>query len=137
MHLNKEKASHCQVKPEESHAHTSRSPTVSTLHKSNAQDETRYAVHMDVRLPVQPSAGIMSAGRQKIVSHFRYYRALLIKWHMNSLVSEAVVLLLSGQWQFPELARFDGVTRGATCSVFASSDDATGPGAIPVPASSA
>ncbi|XP_062218009.1 uncharacterized protein LOC133918253 isoform X2 [Phragmites australis] len=71
MHLNKEKAPQNQVKPEEiSHTHTSRSPNSSTLHKNNAQDETFYAVHFNVRLPVQPSTGIcdMSAGRQKMVS---------------------------------------------------------------------
>ncbi|XP_062229811.1 uncharacterized protein LOC133927279 isoform X2 [Phragmites australis] len=38
MHLNKEKASQNQVKPEESsHIRTSRSPNGSTLHKNNAQ----------------------------------------------------------------------------------------------------
>ncbi|XP_062224273.1 uncharacterized protein LOC133922801 isoform X2 [Phragmites australis] len=70
MHLNKEKASQNQVKPEEmSHIRTSRSPNGSTLHKNNAQDDTFYAVHFDVRLPVQPSTGVcdMSAGRLKIV----------------------------------------------------------------------
>ncbi|KAK3152005.1 hypothetical protein QOZ80_2BG0153130 [Eleusine coracana subsp. coracana] len=74
MHLDKEKATHCQVKPEErSHIQTSsRSPTGSTLHKSNAEDQTCYPMHVDVRLPVQqPSTGIcgnMSGGRQKTVS---------------------------------------------------------------------
>ncbi|KAK3155868.1 hypothetical protein QOZ80_2AG0099680 [Eleusine coracana subsp. coracana] len=73
MQLDKEKASHCLIKPEErSRIQTSRSPTGSTLHKSNAQDEACYAIHVDVRLPVQqPSTGIcgnMSAGRQKTVS---------------------------------------------------------------------
>ncbi|TVU33609.1 hypothetical protein EJB05_25434, partial [Eragrostis curvula] len=71
MHLNKEKASQNQAKPEErGHIHASRPPNSSIFHKSNAQDETCYAVQLDVRVPVQPSAGIsdMSAGRQKIVS---------------------------------------------------------------------
>uniref|UniRef100_A0A0A9BUZ0 Uncharacterized protein n=1 Tax=Arundo donax TaxID=35708 RepID=A0A0A9BUZ0_ARUDO len=72
MHLNNEKASQNQVKPEERpHIHASRSPNGSTLRKNNGQDETFYAVHFDVRLPVQTSAaGIcdMNAGRLKIVT---------------------------------------------------------------------
>ncbi|KAL6629258.1 hypothetical protein ACP70R_029023 [Stipagrostis hirtigluma subsp. patula] len=71
MHLNKEKASQNQAIPEErSHITTSSSPNGSTFHKNNAQDETCYAVHYDVWLPVQPSTGIsdMTAGQQKMVS---------------------------------------------------------------------
>uniref|UniRef100_A0A0A9DJH3 Uncharacterized protein n=1 Tax=Arundo donax TaxID=35708 RepID=A0A0A9DJH3_ARUDO len=81
MHLNNEKASQNQVKPEERpHIHASRSPNGSTLRKNNGQDETFYAVHFDVRLPVQTSAaGIcdMNAGRLKIVSMTTIAMALL------------------------------------------------------------
>ncbi|OEL15225.1 hypothetical protein BAE44_0023749, partial [Dichanthelium oligosanthes] len=72
MHMNKEKASQNQVKPEERPPHfgSSRSPNSSAMHKNNPRDDKFYAVHFDVRVPVQPSAGTrdMSAGRQKIVS---------------------------------------------------------------------
>ncbi|CAN6226991.1 unnamed protein product [Urochloa humidicola] len=71
MHMNKEKASQNQVKPEETpHVRSSGSPNGSSaIHKNNPRDEKFYTVHFDVRVPVQPSAGMcdMSAGRQKIV----------------------------------------------------------------------
>uniref|UniRef100_A0A0D9VBH5 Uncharacterized protein n=2 Tax=Leersia perrieri TaxID=77586 RepID=A0A0D9VBH5_9ORYZ len=71
MHLDKEKASQNQVKPEEiCHNHISRSPNGSTVSKNGAQDEKFYAVHFDVRLPVQPSSGVCdpTAVRQKMVA---------------------------------------------------------------------
>uniref|UniRef100_K3YQ24 Uncharacterized protein n=1 Tax=Setaria italica TaxID=4555 RepID=K3YQ24_SETIT len=73
MHMNKEKAPQNQVKPEERpHDRFSRSPDGSAMQKNNnnPRDEKFYTVHFDVRVPVQPSAGLcdMSAGRQKIVS---------------------------------------------------------------------
>ncbi|XP_039787948.1 uncharacterized protein LOC120654476 isoform X2 [Panicum virgatum] len=71
MHMNKEKASQNQVKPEETPlARSSRSPNGSTIPKNNPRDEKFYTVHFDVQAPVQPSAGMgdTSAGRQKIVS---------------------------------------------------------------------
>ncbi|CAN6271220.1 unnamed protein product [Urochloa humidicola] len=72
MHMNKEKASQNQVKPEETpHVRSSGSPNGSSaIHKNNPPDEKFYTVHFDVRVPVQPSAGMcdMSAGRQNIVS---------------------------------------------------------------------
>ncbi|KAF8677222.1 hypothetical protein HU200_046700 [Digitaria exilis] len=71
MHMNKEKASQTQVKPEERpHVRSSRSPNGPAIHKNNARDEKFYTVHFDMRVPVQPSPGMcdMSADRQKIVS---------------------------------------------------------------------
>ncbi|XP_040377204.1 uncharacterized protein LOC102710761 isoform X1 [Oryza brachyantha] len=70
-HLDKEKASENRVKPEEvCHSHISRSPTGPTISKNVAQDEKFYAVHFDVRLPVQPSSGVCNTAtaRQKMVS---------------------------------------------------------------------
>jgi hypothetical protein len=70
MRLSKEKASQWHVKAEERpHIQTSRTPNGSTSHhRSNAEDdETRYAVRLDVRLPAQPSSGICSMGGQKMV----------------------------------------------------------------------
>ncbi|CAL5060684.1 unnamed protein product [Urochloa decumbens] len=72
MHMNKEKASQNQVKPEErQHVPSSRSPNGSSaIHKNGPRDEKFYTMHFDMRVPVQPSAGMcdMSAGRQKIVT---------------------------------------------------------------------
>ncbi|CAL4890370.1 unnamed protein product [Urochloa decumbens] len=74
MHMNKEKASQNQVKPEErQHVPCSRSPNGSSaipIQKNNPRDEKFYTMHFDMRVPVQPSTGTcdMSAGRQKIVS---------------------------------------------------------------------
>ncbi|KAF0935008.1 hypothetical protein E2562_029534 [Oryza meyeriana var. granulata] len=71
MHLDKEKASQNRVKPEEvCHSHISRSPNGSTSSKNGAQDEKFYAVHFDVRLPVQPPSGVCdtTTSRQKMVS---------------------------------------------------------------------
>ncbi|XP_025810404.1 uncharacterized protein LOC112888392 isoform X3 [Panicum hallii] len=70
MHMNKEKASQNQAKPEETPlARPSRSPNGSAIPKNSPQDEKFYTVHFDVQVPVQPSAGMgdTSAGRQKIV----------------------------------------------------------------------
>ncbi|RLM80762.1 uncharacterized protein C2845_PM12G01340 [Panicum miliaceum] len=70
MHMNKEKASQNQAKPEETPlARPSRSPTGSAIPKNSPRDEKFYTVHFDVQVPVQPSAGMgdTSAGRQKIV----------------------------------------------------------------------
>ncbi|KAL6848346.1 hypothetical protein ACP4OV_021640 [Aristida adscensionis] len=67
MHLNLEKASQNQAVAEES----SRSrPSSSALHNNNANDETFYSGHFNVRPPVQASTDIcnMTAGRQKMVS---------------------------------------------------------------------
>uniref|UniRef100_A0A0E0JUU0 Uncharacterized protein n=1 Tax=Oryza punctata TaxID=4537 RepID=A0A0E0JUU0_ORYPU len=71
MHLDKEKASQNRVKPEEvCHSHILRSPNGSTISKNGAQDEKFYAVHFDVRLPVQPSSDVCDTtiARQKMVS---------------------------------------------------------------------
>ncbi|KAF2942727.1 uncharacterized protein [Oryza sativa Japonica Group] len=71
MHLDKEKASQNRVKPEEvCHSHISRSPDGSTISKNGAQDEKFYALHFDVRLPVQPSCSVCDTtiARQKMVS---------------------------------------------------------------------
>ncbi|KAJ1277598.1 hypothetical protein BS78_04G016400 [Paspalum vaginatum] len=71
MHLNKEKASQTQAKPEERpHVGSSRSPNSPALHKNPVRDEKFYTVHFDVRGLAQPPAAAicdMSAGRQKIV----------------------------------------------------------------------
>ncbi|RLN09011.1 uncharacterized protein C2845_PM11G12830 [Panicum miliaceum] len=70
MHMNKEKASQNQVKPEETPlAPSLRSPTGSAIPKNSPRDEKFYAVRFDMQVPVQPSAGMgdTSAGRQKIV----------------------------------------------------------------------
>ncbi|KAG8076587.1 hypothetical protein GUJ93_ZPchr0006g40764 [Zizania palustris] len=59
MFLNKEKASQNRAKPEEiSHGHISRSTDGSTLSKNCAQNEKLYAMHFDVRLPVETSSGV-------------------------------------------------------------------------------
>lgn len=76
MHLDKEKASQNRVKPEEvCHSHISRSPDGSTISKNGAQDEKFYALHFDVRLPVQPSCSVCDTtiARQKMVSSDRLF----------------------------------------------------------------
>lgn len=86
MHMNKEKTSQNQVKPEERpHVRSSRSPNGPAIHKNKARDEKFYTVHFDMRVPVQPSAGMcdMSAGRQKIVSLANFAIALL-EHYLNS-----------------------------------------------------
>ena len=100
MHMNKEKASQNQVKPEETPlARSSRSPNGSTIPKNNPRDEKFYTVHFDVQAPVQPSAGMgdTSAGRQKIVS-VASFAANAIWIPLNSWTEEAAMLHLSGQW---------------------------------------
>jgi hypothetical protein len=92
MHMNKEKAPQNQVKPEERpHVRSSGSPNGSTMHSNNnnPRDEKFYTVHFDVRVPVQPSAGMcdMSAGRQKIVSaasFFFFAATALLNCYVNS-----------------------------------------------------
>ena len=71
-HMNKEKASQNQVKPEEAPlGRSSRSRTGSARPKKNPRDEKFCTVHFDLQVPAQPSAdgmGDAGAGRQKIVS---------------------------------------------------------------------
>jgi hypothetical protein len=104
-HLSREKAAsqrHVKAEERRPHMRTARPPSggSTTLHhKSNhAQDddEARYAVRLDVRLPAQPSTGICDMGRQKMVR--AWLLLLLQQCEVVVVVSETGVFQVGGSF---------------------------------------